>query len=107
MANHRSSILSLSKIQQLEITGDDSDSGLDSDGNYGHVNNLRRRNFQRKASCHSDANGRDAQSRRHSRPTSALSRFIMSSTPSFWTQMSGRKSVHISHFTSIVYLELC
>lgn len=84
------------QIQQLEIAGDDSDSGLDSDGNYGHVSGLRRRHLRSstqnsiKSNEYPNSNIRDS-----SRPTSVLSRFVNSSTPAFWTYIAGRNGVII------------
>ena len=87
------------RIQQLEIAGDDSDSGLDSDGNYGHISgHLRRRHIHSQNSFKSDVNSRndtrnDGRASRTSRPTSVLSRLVNSSTPAFWTYIAGRNSV--------------
>ena len=80
------------QIQQLEIAGDDSDSGLDSDGNYGRVGGLRRRTFASKNSVRSEMESRNEN--RNSRPTSVLSRLVGSSTPAFWTYIAGRYKLY-------------
>lgn len=80
------------QIQQLEIAGDDSDSGLDSDGNYGRVGGLRRRTFASKNSVRSEMESRNEN--RNSRPTSVLSRLVGSSTPAFWTYIAGRYNLY-------------
>ncbi|CAG5111352.1 Oidioi.mRNA.OKI2018_I69.chr2.g5668.t1.cds [Oikopleura dioica] len=76
-------------IQQLEVNGDDSDSGLDSDGNYqpSAVNGVRRRFASSKMSNSDDSRSKIT------RPGSILSRFGRSSGASFWTQLANNKSI--------------
>ena len=79
-------------IQQLEVNGDDSDSGLDSDGNYQPSANGVRRRFASSKMSNSDAGSKQ------SRPGSILSRIGRGSGASFWTQLANK---YESYFGSI------
>ena len=72
-------------IQQLEVNGNDSDSGLDSDGNYQPSTNGVRRRFASSKMSNSDGG-----SASKSRPGSILSRIRGGSGSSFWTQLANK-----------------
>ncbi|CBY33125.1 unnamed protein product [Oikopleura dioica] len=82
-------------IQQLEVNGNDSDSGLDSDGNYQPSTNGVRRRFASSKMSNSDGG-----SASKSRPGSILSRIRGGSGSSFWTQLANN---HIDRVSRVMF----